>query len=132
MSVHGVLGYVVAGLATVGFVLALAALLSRSRTLDRLMYACFVLCALIQLPALVTGVIDNAAFATTAAVVAPYNFFVGASFFTLTGILVVWRGANPVVVWDSRRWLMYQATALGNVLLSVTLICLGQLARTGG
>jgi hypothetical protein len=137
MPLHSILGYVVVGLAALGFVLALVALSSRSKALSRLMYLCFILCGLIQIPTLVSGVIDNAASSTTvyeaaaittAADVAPFNFFVGASFFTLTLILVAWRGVNPGVVWDSRKWLIYLATALGHVLLGVALIWLGRLA----
>jgi len=127
MPSHSILGYVVASLAALGFVLALMALSSRSETLGRLMFFCFILCGLIQIPTLVSGVIDNAAI-TTAAEVAPFNFFVGASFFTLTLILVAWRGVNPGVVWDSRKWLIYLATALGHALLGVALIWLGRMA----
>lgn len=130
MPLHSVLGYVVAGLAALGFVLALMALISRSKTLSRLMYFCFIFCGLIQIPTLVTGVVDNAA-VTIAADVAPFNFFVGASFFTLTSILVAWRGVNPGVVWDSRKWLIYLATALGHVLLGIALIWLGRMALNG-
>lgn len=127
---HGVLGYIVVGLAVLGFALGLGALSSRARLLDRLMYGCFVLGVLIQIPALVTGVIDNAAL-PGAAVMAPYNFFVGSSLFTLACILAVWRGANPLVVWDSSRWLVYQAAALGHLVLSVVMVWLGLLARGG-
>lgn len=150
MPLHSVLGYVVVGLAALGFVLALMALISRSKTLSRLMFLCFIVCGLIQIPTLVSGVIDNAASSTTvyeaaassttvyeaaaittAADVAPFNFFVGASFFTLTSILVAWRGVNPGVVWDSRKWLIYLVTALGHVLLGVALIWLGRMALSG-
>jgi hypothetical protein len=127
MPLHSILGYVVVGLAALGFVLALLALTSRSETLSRLMYLCFILCGLIQIPTLVSGVIDNATI-TTAADEAPFNFFIGASFFTLTSILIAWRGVNPGVVWDSQKWLIYLATALGHVLLGVVLIWLGQQA----
>jgi hypothetical protein len=130
MPLHSILGYVVAGLAALGFVLALMALISRSKTLSGLMYICFIFCGLIQIPALVTGVIDNAAI-TTAADVAPFNFFIGSSFFTLTSILIAWRGVNPDVLWDSRKWLTYLATALGHVLLGFALIWLGRMALSG-
>jgi len=130
MPLHSVMGYVVAGLAALGFVLALIALISRSKTLSRLMYICFIFCGLIQISTLVTGVIDNAAI-TTAADVAPFNLFIGASFFTLTSILIAWRGVNPGVVWDSRKWLIYLAAALGHVLLGVALIWLGRMALNG-
>ena len=59
MPSHSILGYVVAGLAALGFVLALMALSSRSKTLSRLMYFCFIVCGLIQIPTLVTGVIET-------------------------------------------------------------------------
>ena len=130
MPLHSILGTVVVGLAALGFVLALIALISRSKTLGRLMYFCFIFCGLIQIPALATGVIDNAAL-TTAADVAPFNFFIGGSFFTLTSILIAWRGVNPGVVWDSQKWLIYLATALGHVLLGVALIWLGRMALNG-
>ena len=130
MLLHSILGYVVAGLAALGFVLALIALISCSKTLSSLMYVCFIVCGLIQIPTLVTGVLDNAA-VTTAADVAPFNFFIGASFFTLTSIVVAWRGVNPGVVWDGQKWLIYLATALGHVLLGVALIWLGRMALSG-
>lgn len=132
MSLHSVWGYAAAGWAGLGAALALAALFSRAKLLDRAMFVSFILCALAQVPALVTGVVDNAALAATAARVAPYNVFVGASFFTLTGALAVWRTVHPGVVWDRQKWLVYQAAAWGNALLGAALIGLGRLALGHG
>ena len=131
MPLHSVLGYIAVVLALLGFVAAVAARVRRSAGLSRLMMLCFLLCVVVQVPTLVTGVIDNAAL-KSAVVVAPYNVFIGASFFTLSAILAVWRGFNAEVAWDDRYWLSYLAGALGNVLLAGALIWLGILAVGSG
>jgi len=128
---HSLFGYAAAGLAALGFLLSIVAHRRRSATASGLMFGCFITCGAVQLPTLITGVVDSAAI-TAAASVAPYNIFVGASFFTLTSILVVWRWFNPGVAWDRERWLSYLATALGTVLLSAALIVLGRMALGGG
>jgi hypothetical protein len=131
MPLHSVLGYATASLAALGFVLAVAAHRRRSAAAGKLMFGCFIACVVVQLPALVTGVIDNAA-SRTAASVAPYNIFVAASLFTLTAILAVWRWLNPEVAWENGKWLSYLATSLGSVLLSAALIILGRMALGTG
>jgi len=131
MPLHSILGYAAAGLAALGFLLAFAAHRRRSTAADRLMFGCFVACGMVQLPTLVTGILDNAAIAAAASV-APYNVFVSASLFTLTSILVVWRWLNPKVAWEDGKWLSYLATSLGNVLLSAALIILGRMALGAG
>ena len=128
MPLHSILGYVVVVVAGVSFALALSALLARATSLDRLAFYGFVLGVACQALALVTGVADNAAGATPAVLVAPYNFFLGASMFTLTAGLAVWRGFNAGVVWDKDKWLLYQAGALGSLALGVGLIVVGRLA----
>ncbi len=130
MPLHSILGYIVVFLSALGFALALVALLTRSAPADRFMYLCFIVSAVLQIPVLVTGVVDNAV-VPTAAPVAPFNFFVGASLFTLTCSLAAWRWANPGVVWGKDKWLTYQASALGNLALSIALIWLGRLALGG-
>ena len=129
VSIHGLLGYLTVCVAGLGFLLALGALFSRSQLLSKLMFIAYVLCALFQVPALVTGVIANAAHVDTAAAVAPFNFFLAASFFTATGMLAAWRGVNPNVVWEPDQWLVYQAAALGNSMLGIALIWLGRLSQ---
>ena len=131
MPLHSIFGYATAGLSALGFLLSVAAHQRRSAAVSRLMFGCFIACGVIQLAALVSGVIDNAA-VTTAASVAPYNFFVGASLFTLTSILVVWRWLNPEVAWENGKWLGYLATSLGTVLLGAALIILGRMALGAG
>ena len=131
MPLHSGLGYVTVVLAVLGLVLTVSARRDRSARLSGWMYACFVVNAVVQLPTLATGVIDNA-MVPSAAAVAPYNFFVGASFFTLTAILAVWRGFNAEVVWDDRYWLSYLVGALGNALLAGALIWLGVLTVGSG
>jgi len=129
MALHALLGYLVAGLAAISLLLALIALLPRSEPAGRLMVFSFIACGIAQLPALATGVVDNAGRnAVAAANVAPFNFFFAASLFTLTCVLAAWRLVNPHVVWDKDKWLTYQAAALGNILLSVALILLGRMA----
>ena len=98
MPLHSGLGYVTAVLAVLGLVLTVSARRHRSARLSGWMYACFVVNAVVQLPTLATGVIDNAALPSAAAV-APYNSFVGASFFTLSAILAVWRGLSSTPRW---------------------------------
>ena len=131
MPLHSILGYAAAGLAALGFLLAIVAQRRQSAAASKLMFGCFIAGGVVQLPALATGIIDNAAIATAPSV-APYNVFVGASLFTLTSILVVWRWLNPKVAWESGKWLSYLATALGALLLSAALIVLGRLALGRG
>ena len=109
MPLHSIFGYAVAGLAALGLLLAIAAHRRRSAAASKLMFGCFIACGVVQIPALVTGVIDNAAI-TTAASVAPYNVFIGASFFTLTSILVVWRWWNPEVAWENGQEVDFEIT----------------------
>ena len=130
MPLHGVFGYMTVGMASLGFVFALTSLASRSRPIDRIMYVCFILCACIQIPALISGVADNAGPAAAVASVEQYNFFIGGSIFTLACILVAWRSFDKTVTWNSKKWLVYQATALGQVLLAIALVWLGKLAST--
>jgi hypothetical protein len=131
MVPHSVLGYAVLGLAAVGYALALATVRRRSKPLGHLLFASFVLCWLVELAALVTGVIDNAG-SRSAVALAPYDFFFGASLFTLTGALVVWRVFNPTVVWDESRWLSYHVATLGQLALTIVLVWIGRLALGGG
>ena len=55
-------------------------------------------------------------------------FIFGASFFTLTCKLVVWRWASPTIMMDSGEWFNYQAAVVGHVWLAITLIWMGRLA----
>jgi len=132
MSLHSILGYAAVALAGLGFILALAALLTRSHLLDRLMFGAFLVCAALQVPAIITGVLDNAHAALPALLAAPYNVFLSASQFTLTAALATWRGVNPGVVWDQSKWLIYQAAALGNLLLGIVLAVVGRMAVANG
>jgi len=113
-------------------VLALAALLTRSRALDRIMFGAFVVCAAIEVPAIITAVLNSAHAALPATLLAPYNIFLGASQFTLTATLATWRGVNAGVVWDHNKWLIYQTAALGNLLLGVALAVVGRMAGAVG
>lgn len=131
MPLHSILGYATVGLSGLGLVLAITAALRRSARASRLMFNCYVLCGVVQLPAVATGMIDNAAI-PSAATVAPYNVFVGASLLTLTSVLMVWRWLNPEVMWQDGKWFGYLASALGALLLSIALIFLGQMALGGG
>jgi len=128
MPLHSILGYIVVGFAGAAFALALVALLTRSRLLDRLAFYGLVVCVAAQVWALVTGIGDNAAGAVAAALVAPYNFFLGASMFTLSAGLAAWRWFNPGVVWDKDKWLLYLAGGLGNLALGIALAVVGRLA----
>jgi hypothetical protein len=128
MPLHSILGYVVVAIAGAVFALALVALLARSRLLDRLAFYGLILCVVAQVLALVTGIGDNAGGAVAAALVAPYNFFLGASMFTLSAGLAVWRWFNPGVAWDQGKWLLYLAGGLGNLALGVALAIVGRLA----
>ena len=132
MPLHSMLGFAVVGLAVLGFLLALDALWSRSRAASVLMFVSFILCLIVQLPALVTGVVDNAAGQAASLAVAPLTFFVAGACFTLNAALVAWRTVNPGVLWDAGKWLAYQAMALGLVGLGVGLVYLGRQALGAG
>jgi len=133
MTMHRVLGYVVIVLAIAGYISALRALRRRSGRLNDLMFAVFILSWLAQVAALATGVVDNAVAIVSpqAAALAPYQFFLGASLSTLTGVLVAWRYFNAQVLWDEDRWLSYHVAALGQVMLSIGLSVIGRLAVGG-
>jgi len=131
MSLHGILGYASVALAALAFIFNLDALRRRALASARAMFVCLAAGVIVQVPALASGVVVNAAGAVSAARLAPYNFFVAGSFFTLTCALTVWRGVNPGVVWDEDKWLSFAAGNLGNVLLGAALVALGRFSLAG-
>jgi len=130
MRVHTLLGYLVALLASGGFALAALGRARRSVRASRWMYVAYLACIALSIPAVATGVFDNAAASGygSAASAAPYAFFLAGSFFTLVCALAAWRTVNPGVLWDERHDVAYGAGALGPTLLSLALAALGRLA----
>jgi uncharacterized membrane protein YcjF (UPF0283 family) len=49
----------------------------------------------------------------------------GASFFSLTCVLMARRWTHSTAIWDASQWLIYQAALPGHVALGISLIWLG-------